>query len=245
MDRVQGGVTPAQRWTAYDGELGTGYEFRVESAVIVVNDEIGMQERPVASKRRRSGQRTEESIYAVAAELFATQGYPSTTLDQIARQVGVHKSTIFHYVASKEDLLAAILDAGLSGYVTSLESIVARDEDALTRIIGATRNHLDFVFQHGRELRIFLRERQCLSGARGKAYLRMSERYQSTFTRLIEDGVREGALRQGDATLMCLFLLGSANWVVEWFRPDGRLTAQEVTEQFVQSMICNMLCNPR
>jgi TetR/AcrR family transcriptional regulator, cholesterol catabolism regulator len=183
-------------------------------------------------------------LYATATRLFATQGYPSTSFDEIAREVGIHKSTIFHYVSNKQELLATILDRGLSGYVSSLETIANRDEDGLARLFAATRNHLNFVFEHSLELRIFLRDRQHLRGKKGQSYLRMSQRYQETFTEIIQDGMRDGTIVDGDATLMCLFLLGSANWIVEWFRPGGRLTAADIIDHFLRSVVSPMMASP-
>lgn len=162
-------------------------------------------------------------------------------MDQIAAEVGIHKSTIFHYVSSKEDLLAAVLDSGLSQYFSSLDAIANGDADPLTRLEAATRNHLDFVLHRSRDLRIFLRDRRHLSGSRGRAYLELSERYQATFTGLIAEGIDTGALRPGDPALLSLFLLGSANWVVEWFSPGGRLTEEQVSEHFLKSLIHNMM----
>lgn len=205
--------------------------------------ELDKNSNPVSrpSKRPRSREITEEALYTVGAKLFAAQGYPSTTLNQIAREVGVHKSTIFHYVSTKQELLAEILDRGLSGYLTSLQSIANTEEDGLTRLLAATRNHLSFVFQHGLELRIFLRDRQHLGGSKGASYLRLSEQYQATFVGIIEDGIKDGTIVKGDATLMCLFLLGSANWIVEWYSPEGRLIVDEIVEHFLQSMVINMM----
>ena len=192
------------------------------------------------AKRRRSRQITEEAIYSTAARLFATQGYASTTLEQIAREVGVHKSTIFHYVTIKDKLLVVILDRGLRGYVESLEEIAARDEDGATRFRAAVRNHLGFVFEHGTELVIFLRERQHLDGKEARAYLRMKERYQELLTGIVEDGMRDGTIAPGDPSLLCLFVLGSANSIVEWFSKGGRLSPEEVTEEFLETMVTTL-----
>ena len=153
----------------------------------------------------------------------------------------MHKSTIFHYARTKEELLAAILDRGLNGYLTSLQSIANTREDGLTRLLAATRNHLSFVFEHGSELRIFLRDRQHLTGNTGASYLRLSEQYQAIFVEIIEDGIKDRTIVKGDASLLCLFLLGSANSIVEWYNPDGRLHIEDIVEHFVQSMVINMM----
>ncbi|MDA8046044.1 MAG: TetR/AcrR family transcriptional regulator [Actinomycetota bacterium] len=181
---------------------------------------------------------TEEAIYSTAARLFAEKGYASTTLENIASQVGVHKSTIFHYVTIKDELLATILDRGLRDYVESLEKIAHESEcDGATRFQAAVRNHLRFVFERGRELKIFLRERQHLNSRQGRAYLQMKERYEALFISIVEDGIADGSMVERDPALLCLFVLGAANSIVEWFSPEGRMSADEVTEQFIETIV--------
>lgn len=194
------------------------------------------------TRRRRSRAETEGVILRVAADLFADQGYQGTSVEEIARAAGIHKSTVFHYVATKQDLLAAVLDRGLSRYAAAVRALAA-DPGAghVERLTAAVRVHLAFVFEHPVELTVFLRERKHLSGARGEAYLRLSEEYEAVFTTIVADGIRAGALRPGDPRLLTLFLLGSANWIVEWYRPGGRLSREEITDAFVGSFVTRML----
>lgn len=46
-------------------------------------------------------------ILSAATELFATQGYRKTSVDQVARAAGVAKGTVYSYFATKIDLLIA------------------------------------------------------------------------------------------------------------------------------------------
>ncbi|MGG7508107.1 TetR/AcrR family transcriptional regulator [Plantibacter sp. YIM 135249] len=59
---------------------------------------------------RLSSQRTLEEA---AAELFLEQGYPRTTVDQIASRAGVSRNTFFNYFGSKSDVLWVEVDAAL------------------------------------------------------------------------------------------------------------------------------------
>jgi len=52
---------------------------------------------------------TREHILNVALHLFATRGYWSTSMDEIAKEVGVSKPAIYHYFTGKEALLLALI----------------------------------------------------------------------------------------------------------------------------------------
>lgn len=191
----------------------------------------------VPAKRRRSRELTEEALYTTATSLFYDNGYAATSLEQIARRIGVHKSTIFHYVPSKAALLAKILDAAFHDYVASIGSIARRRGKASVRLQAALENHLQFVLTHTAELQIYLRERQHLSDPEGRAYVQITEQYQAIFTRLVRDAMREGSVPSGDPTVACLLLLGCANSIAEWFRPDGPVPAGAIAEQCINLLL--------
>lgn len=60
-------------------------------------------------RRRRPGI-DKNMIIAASAELFAKKGYRATSLDEVAEKLGVKKSSFYHYINSKEDVLMAIFD---------------------------------------------------------------------------------------------------------------------------------------
>jgi len=86
--------------------------------------------------RRRSKQqeRTErvEQILDVAAALIVRWGYSKTTLDDIARQVGVAKGTIYLHWKSREDLFLALLAREELKLLEDTKQRIAHDPGGLT-----------------------------------------------------------------------------------------------------------------
>jgi AcrR family transcriptional regulator len=67
--------------------------------------------------------RTRQALIDVALELFAAQGYESTSIEQIADRAGVSPRTFFRYFVTKE----SVLFFGEDDYVRSLvEDYVAQ-----------------------------------------------------------------------------------------------------------------------
>ena len=67
-----------------------------------------------------------QQIISLAAGLFDQSGYSSTTMDDIAREVGVAKPTLYHYFPSKDDILHAI-------HEEFIDLLMSRHERALRR----------------------------------------------------------------------------------------------------------------
>ncbi|MGI5352233.1 TetR family transcriptional regulator [Streptomyces sp. CA-250714] len=60
--------------------------------------------------RERKKQRTRDALIVAAHELFVTQGYETTTVDQIAEAVDVSQRTFFRYFANKEEVALFVQD---------------------------------------------------------------------------------------------------------------------------------------
>ncbi|MDH6434004.1 AcrR family transcriptional regulator [Streptomyces sp. SAI-144] len=72
--------------------------------------------------RERKKQRTREALLRVAIELFTTEGYEETTVDDIADAVGVSQRTFFRYFAGKEDAALALDDMTVTRFVEAVRA---------------------------------------------------------------------------------------------------------------------------
>ncbi|TXD64240.1 TetR/AcrR family transcriptional regulator, partial [Mitsuaria sp. TWR114] len=69
---------------------------------------------------------TREEILAQAARLFANQGYPATSMNQVAEACEVSKPTLYHYVRDKHELLAQICQNHLQHLVDLVDEVSAQ-----------------------------------------------------------------------------------------------------------------------
>ena len=66
-------------------------------------------------------------IIQTAAQIFRQKGYHAASMQDIADAVGLQKASLYHHVAGKQDILAAILDAALDRLIGEMQSVLARD----------------------------------------------------------------------------------------------------------------------
>ncbi|WP_051908192.1 TetR/AcrR family transcriptional regulator [Sphingobium herbicidovorans] len=82
---------------------------------------------------------------AGAARVFEQRGYQGTTLNDIAREVGCSKVTIYNYFKSREDLLKAIIVEGARPTMDHLRAQLAGEGALIDRLRAFGRTYLILV----------------------------------------------------------------------------------------------------
>ena len=157
----------------------------------------------------------------IAARLFAERGYQGTSLADLAEQLGVQKPSLYHHIASKEDLLWAVAWEGAEAFHAALDSVPAQ-APAAERIRLALRAHLSVVGEQLDIATVFVREWRYLEGERRERFIAERRRYEERIRDLFRDGVEGSELRTDlDVATAALLFLSAANWAYTWLRPGA------------------------
>src|SRR4051794_35921120 len=130
-------------------------------------------------------------------KLFASKGYASTSLDDIATAVGVRKPSLYHYIDGKEDLLYEI-NAMLTEEL--LADVERRLDEAATppeRLRAFMRGFMDLLARRQQEVTIFISERHILASrsARWREVVERRTAWQEILTGILRDGIADGSFR--------------------------------------------------
>jgi AcrR family transcriptional regulator len=182
-----------------------------------------------------------EAILRAALRAFREKGYHATTLEDIARHVGVRPSALYHYFPDKETILYrchrdALLELGalMRRASRSFGSPAERLRYLIRQHVGVMTETLQ-----GSPLAF---EVFALSPARRKRVLALRDRYEAFLRRTIEDGIAESAFRAVDSKSAALAILGAVNWIARWYRADGSLKPEELGNRFADLLIGGLLC---
>ncbi|SDX99701.1 transcriptional regulator, TetR family [Modestobacter sp. DSM 44400] len=196
------------------------------------------------SNSRRPAAETESAFISAATELFAERGYNGTSISDLAARLGLTTASLYYHVSGKQELLLRVLDTGMAEFLDRLESIAAQDIDHRSKLRQAVENHLSFVLHHKDAVTVFLRERRFLESPYKEEYEHRVDRYDALFAGIIEDGMASEEVPAGDPHLVRLAILGMINWIVEWYEPGGRLSADEILATFADLVTERMLSAP-
>jgi TetR/AcrR family transcriptional regulator, cholesterol catabolism regulator len=162
-----------------------------------------------------------EELTRTAARLFAERGYHGTSLADIAGALGMQKASLYHHIASKEDLLWEVARRGADAFHAALDA-VPEDAPATEKIRLALRGHLRVVAEQLDAATVFTREWRALGGDRRAEFIAERRRYEHRVRELFQEGVDGGELRTDlDVATAALLFLSAANWAYTWLRPGA------------------------
>ena len=175
------------------------------------------------SERARRGRpgHDQQSVLRVAIELFNQQGYDATSMGDLARELGLTKSAIYHHVPSKEHLLESAIDEALGALTASLDDVTATTGlDAGERLRAAVRGSVVVLLEHLPAVTLLLRVRGNTPAE--KAALQRRREIDHRLAEMVRDAADAGAIRGDvDPLLTSRLLFGMVNSMTEWLRDDG------------------------
>lgn len=82
---------------------------------------------------------TADRVLDAAIRAFGSQGYDSTSLDTLARELGIRKQSILYHFHSKERLLDAAIDRSVGELTAVLDEVIATTDDGWDRVEAVVR----------------------------------------------------------------------------------------------------------
>ncbi|MEU7007196.1 TetR family transcriptional regulator [Streptomyces sp. NPDC046332] len=148
----------------------------------------------VSGLRERKKQRTRNALLRVALELFTTQGYEQTTVDEIADAVEVSQRTFFRYFTSKEEVAFAVQRMVEEHFVQALVERPAQEGplDAMRNAVLASWDTIGEAIMEVVPVDMYLRTFQMIESTPAllAAHLRRTTEMEDTIARVVAE--REG-----------------------------------------------------
>lgn len=182
-----------------------------------------------------------ERVLVAAAELFFEYGYEQTTLEAIGVALGVTKPVIYSHFATKADLLAAICELGISSAMGAMDTALSQESNPREQLELLGRLFVRAVLDNRMHIAIFAREEKNLSSADFERISHLRRDFDVHLRQLLGRGVKAGVFKISDCDLVALAIGGMVSWAYEWYRPEGRLSEEQIGDQFSR-LILNMVC---
>lgn len=173
-----------------------------------------------------------DSLTDVAVSVFSTRGYDATRMEHIANAANLSKSSLYHHVANKEQLLARALRRAVDALTAILDEPGATDGNPQDRLVYILRRTVEAELHFLPEVSLLLRVRGNTETERWA--LSRRRRYHDRVVELVREAQSAGEVRNDiGAALLVQLVLGMSNSLVDWYRPDGTWSPKAISDAIV------------
>jgi AcrR family transcriptional regulator len=178
----------------------------------------------------------QREIEEAASSLFHERGYSGTSVRDIARALDIQGASLYAHVASKEAVLWSIVDRTAGRFEAAADAALATTTtaDPAETLDLLVRAHVGVVTEDIQRASVFVHEWRALAKERRTAIARRRDAYEARFRIAIEDGIASGVFTAVDAAASAAFILTALNGLVAWYRPSGRLHADEIADLYAR-----------
>jgi len=169
-----------------------------------------------------------DEILEVTAQLFKKKGFTGTSMQDIAKEVGILKGSIYYYFNSKNDIFREVLNNGINPVLKNAELIVAEELSPREKLRKLINHHMGYIMDHNLSLIIYFQEREKLPATQMEKYLEKRDRYENFFREILKEGIEKGDFPDVNVTLTVFAMLGMCNWIIQWYNPKGVQSAEEI-----------------
>lgn len=170
-----------------------------------------------------------EELLRAAAHLFVEKGFEATTTRDIANAVGMRSGSPFYHFRSKQDLLKVAMAEGLETGYHRLQAAIEGIDEPEQRLRILIRTHLGNLLEGECEAPMLLFESRSLDAAARAEIAAITDRYQKPWQETLDELAASGRMKSAQPPVR-LLLFGMLNWTPQWYRADGGLSLDQMTD---------------
>ena len=198
--------------------------------------------RPMTKSERRR-----QEILQRATECFDRKGYANTTLDDIAKVVGIKREGIYYYFKNRAQILLEIIEPQSIALVDGITAIVEDPAlDPRAKFVAAIRNHLERFDRYCLEMTVSMRDGRFDGEPEVRdAMVRVWKAYEAKWAELIANGQAGGEFRQiGDPKMLAFAVLGMCNWLARWYDPRKAVVIDDLIASYTDLLSGGLFAEP-
>jgi AcrR family transcriptional regulator len=177
---------------------------------------------PAKTKRTRATTAAHDEkrleIIEHCATLFDRVGYHGTSMQMLADEVGLGKPTLYHYFASKDDILYEMHQLHIDSLIGGLEADAQGPDTGPAELLERACTYtLREIALHPGYVRAFMDHYAELEDTQRAEMRERRREYFNRITSIIQSGISKGQFRDVDPHLATLAFVGMCNWAYKWY----------------------------
>jgi len=198
-----------------------------------------------STKKRVSSRNKRPAIMRSAVEHFGAQGYDDTKWADIAKEVGIGATALYHYFESKQHCLFEIMAEALADHQSEFIEATRSAPDYASGLTAALRSGFELTEHEVLRMRVLVDKQGSVGVKRSspreeKARMLARERTRDLefeWATYLVRGMELGLVPEGDSRLLTRGVLALNKSVWEWYRPGGSMSLGEISDFYVQKQL--------
>ena len=186
-----------------------------------------------------------EDVYTKEAVLFKEKGYLNTSVNEIAQKLKIQKASLYYYIKDKETLLFEILNRTMDHMLKEVGDIPMHTLAPEQKLDHVIRAHIVNASHYLNEFSVLLHDTQHLQPAQRKIIHSKRDQYEEIFVRILKEGISQKVFVNHDPRMLAFMILGSCNWLYQWFSPRGPKRPEEIADVFSSVFLKGLLAKKR
>src|SRR3954454_23355568 len=195
-----------------------------------------MSSTEAADEPRRSAKwkARRDAIVDTSARVFAQGGYHATGIAELCAVNGLGKGAFYHYIGSKEELLAAIHDRVMDEVMLGADRVAEAGGSPSAQLAMLGEELLDVIHRYPDHVWVFLHEFPALTADRADQFRTRRRDYERRIESVLQAGIDTGEFRDVEPWLTARAWLGMHNYTYLWLKAGGRVSARDVAKPFAE-----------
>ncbi len=184
---------------------------------------------------------TRDDILDAAAQVFRQKGFHGASMSAIAEAVNLQKASLYHHVASKQEILLALLERALGMLTEHIAGITVQPIPADQKLRQMIRAYLSALSQNADLTAVLLFEHRSLDKKSHARHVPQRDKFEKLWRDTVDEGMAAGIFCCADAGMAVRALMGVMNWTLTWYRPEGDKSIEKIADEYADLMFHGLL----
>jgi len=184
---------------------------------------------------------TRDDILDAAAQVIRKKGYHAASMADIAGAVNLQKASLYHHVSSKQEILLELLDRALEMLTARITPIVNQPIPADEKLRRMILVYLQSLAENPDLSSVLLFEHRSLDKKSHARHVPNRDRFEALWQNVLREGACVKLFNCPDVDLAVRGLMGTLNWTLTWYRPDGALSIDKIANYYADLFFDGLL----
>jgi len=178
-----------------------------------------------------------EVIALAASQLFREKGYKAASMRDLAELVGVEAASLYNHIKSKAELLHTICVNVANDFWENINEIESQEISSIQKVEKILRYHIRQMINRYEDVYVSDREWKHLTEPYLSNFHTQRREYRKKIAAIIEQGIRDGEIKNIDAPTAVLILLHAVSGIDSWHRSKQKISASALEQHMVTLLI--------